>query len=74
MARWEEGTRTVLDVPLIAPVGYASLTVLFLLAWTWIRRMGLPGGRRAAALAAALVPISLGHAAGLQALKTYLGW
>ncbi len=74
MARWEEGTRTLLDVPLIAPIGYASLTVLFLLAWTWIRRTRFRGGRRLAALAAVLLPIALGHALGLQALKTYLGW
>jgi hypothetical protein len=69
MAKWQEGTRTVLDVPLIALIGYPSLTVLFLPLWSWALC-----GRRAAALAAALTVLAVVHALGLQALKDFLGW
>ncbi len=74
MARWEEGTWFVLDVPPIALIGYSSLTVLFLLTWSWSLRWPVQGARRVPCLAGALVPLALGHAAGLQALKTWLGW
>jgi hypothetical protein len=70
MARWQEGTRTVLDVPLIAMVGYPSLAVAFLLLWTWSRRRGLGPLPTLAALAV----LAVGHAFSLQALKDLLGW
>lgn len=69
IAKWQEGTRTVLDVPLIALIGYPSLTVLFLPLWSWALR-----GRRAAALVVALIVLAVAHALGLQALKDVLGW
>jgi len=74
MARWEEGTRMVLGVPLIALVGYPSLAALFLIAYGFVRKRGFQGARRAAALGACLLPIALVHAAGLQELKKVLGW
>jgi len=74
MARWEEGTWLVLDIPPIALIGYSSLAVLFLLAWSWALRRGWHSGRRALALSAVLLPIALGHAMGLQLLKNLLRW
>ena len=69
MAKWQEGTRTVLDVPLIALIGYPSLTVLFIPIWSWALR-----GKRTVTLAAALTVLAVVHALGLQALKRLLGW
>lgn len=74
MARWEPGTWFVLDVPPIALIGYSTLTLLFLGAWSWVLRTKTQGLSRAGLLTAALLPIALGHAAGLQALKSWLGW
>ncbi|MCH9651124.1 MAG: hypothetical protein K0U98_23070 [Deltaproteobacteria bacterium] len=74
MARWQPGTWFVLGVPPIALVGYSSLAVFFLLAWSWVLRKDKKGMNRAALLAATLLPIALGHAAGLQILKNWLGW
>jgi hypothetical protein len=73
MARWQIGTRATLDVPWIALVGYPTLTVGFLLAWSWAVRVR-PWKRRTARLVATLVPLALVHAGGLQGLKRWLGW
>lgn len=73
MARWQAGTRTVLNVPLITWIGYPSLAVLFLLLWSWA--MGRDS--RAKRIAALLIPLpflAIGHALGLQAVKSALGW
>lgn len=73
MARWEEGTRATLDVPWIALIGYPTLTIGFLLAWSWSTRV--PAGKaRLLRLAVTMIPVALIHAAGLQALKGALGW
>lgn len=74
MARWEPDTWFVLGVPPIALVGYSSLAVFFLLAWSWALRKEKQGTHRAALLAATLILIALGHATGLQTLKSWLGW
>jgi hypothetical protein len=73
MARWQEGTRTFLDVPFITWIGYPTLAVLFLLLWGWALGMD----SRAKRFAALLIPLpflAFGHALGLQELKSALGW
>lgn len=74
MARWEEGTRTVLDVPLIALIGYPTLTVLFLLVWCHIWHRFPRPMPRGTALVLTLIPLAVLHALSLQELKTFLGW
>ncbi|MEM9292892.1 MAG: hypothetical protein AAGD01_14515 [Acidobacteriota bacterium] len=79
MAKWEEGTRRSFGVPWIALVGYPTLTLPFLVAWSWAARQPgstrpSPPRRRLARLALALTPLALLHAWGLQALKSVLGW
>jgi hypothetical protein len=74
MARWEAGTRTVLEVPLIAFVGYPSLACAFIVLWCWTLRSVVHTGTRIATLAVLLPVLGLAHASGLQALKTILGW
>lgn len=73
MARWQEGTRTTLDVPWITLIGYPTLTVLFLLLWCRVMRRP-PGGARTALLLVGLTLLALIHAAGLQGIKDLLGW
>ncbi|HEX6898377.1 MAG TPA: hypothetical protein VF789_01635 [Thermoanaerobaculia bacterium] len=73
MARWQEGTRSTLDVPWITWIGYPTMAVLFLPLWGWA--MGMDS--RAKRLAALLIPLpflAFGHALALQALKSALGW
>jgi len=72
MARWQEGTRSVLGVPLITWIGYPSLAVLFLLLWAWAMERG-SNLKRAVALLIPLPFLAVGHALGLQALKSGLG-
>ncbi len=72
MARWQAGTRTTLGVPWIATIGYPTLAVGFLLLWQSARRRSPIG--RIALLAVGLPALALGHAFGLQALKSALGW
>lgn len=73
MARWQEGTRTTLDVPWITLIGYPSLTILFLLLWCRLMRRP-PGAARTALLLVGLTLLALVHAAGLQGIKDLLGW
>ncbi|MEP7011009.1 MAG: hypothetical protein ABJC13_11860 [Acidobacteriota bacterium] len=72
MARWQEGTRSTLGVPWIALVGYPTLAVGFLLLWGWAAQRTI--AFRVAILGLGLPSLALGHAFGLQALKTALGW
>lgn len=73
MARWQAGTRAVLGVPLITWIGYPSLAVLFLLLWSWA--MGRDSRlKRIAALLIPLPFLAIGHALGLQAVKSALDW
>jgi hypothetical protein len=72
MARWQDGTRSTLGVPWIALIGYPTLAVGFLLLWGWAARRR--GALRLAILALGLPALGLGHAFGLQALKSALGW
>jgi len=72
MARWQAGTRTVLGVPLITWIGYPSLAVLFLLLWSWAMERG-SRAKRAVALLIPLPFLAVGHAVGLQAVKSALG-
>jgi hypothetical protein len=74
MAKWQEGTWRVLGVPPIALIGYPTLTVLFLLLWTWVLRRSPRPGVRAALLLVTLPVLALGHALGLQELKGLLAW
>lgn len=73
MARWEEGTRFVGGVPLIALIGYPTLAVPAVAAWGWIMERFAPGRSRLAALFATMLALGLIHAAGLQGLKNVLG-
>ena len=74
MARWEEGTAKVLDVPKIALVGYPTFAVVSLACGGWI--LGRYGGARArlSAFALATPVLALGHAWALGRLKDALGW
>jgi len=74
MARWQEGTATILDVPKIALVGYPTLAVASLVVSGWILRRFPRARARCLALAAAAVTLALAHAWGLQRLKEALGW
>jgi hypothetical protein len=74
MARWQPGTRTTLDVPWIALIGYPSQTVLFLLLWCRVMRRRPPGPARTALLLTSLVVLALLHVVILQSLKDLLGW
>jgi hypothetical protein len=74
MARWEPETRMTLGVPWIALVGYPTLAIPFLLAWSAVRRGVVGWPRRLPALAGILTLLALGHALGLAGLKTALGW
>jgi hypothetical protein len=76
MARWQTGTWKVLDMPMIATIGYPSMTILFLLVWRAAMRAtaSSPAAVRAAALLAALGGVSIAHVLVLQALKTAIGW
>jgi len=73
MARWQPGTRTTLDIPWIALIGYPSLTVPFLLLWCRLMRRP-PGAARTAVLLTGLTLLALLHVAGLQCLKDLLRW
>jgi len=74
MARWQEGTATLLDVPKIALIGYPTLAVASLLvAGSILGRFARPAAR-CVALALAAIALALGHAWGLQQLKESLGW
>ena len=73
-ARWEPGTRTFLDVPWIAMIGYPTFAVLFLIVFETVLerfRKPLP---RLAAFGVLLPAIAFAHAAGLTALKRAMGW
>lgn len=77
MARWEVGTRAIRGIPWITWIGYPTLAVGALLAWSWawkVSRGGSAAARLAGALLLTLVPLALAHAAGLQALKDFLAW
>jgi hypothetical protein len=73
MARWQQGTWTVLGVPVITLIGYPSLAVLFLLLWSFAMSRS-SRTKRSAAFLVALPLIACGHAFGLQTLKDALGW
>jgi hypothetical protein len=73
MARWQAGTRSVLGVPLITWIGYPSLAVLFLLLWDWAMERD-SNAKRAAALLIPLPFLAVGHALGLHAIKSTLGF
>jgi len=73
-ARWERGTRTFLDVPWIAMIGYPSFALLFLIAFDFVVERWRRAAPRLAAFAVALPVIAIGHAAGLAALKRALRW
>jgi hypothetical protein len=73
MARWQPGTRTTLDVPWVALVGYPSLTVLFLLFWCRLMHRP-PGAGRTVLLPISLTVLALVHVVGLQSLKDLLRW
>ena len=74
MARWQAGTRSYLDVPLIALIGYPSMTALFLLVWGPLVGPSRPPARRAGVIVLAMTAISLLHVVALQGLKSMLGW
>lgn len=74
MARWEAGTLEVAHVPAIALVGYPTLGVAALALSGWIQARRRAGAPRLAAYAVAAPLLALAHAAGLQALKRWLGW
>ncbi len=74
MARWQTGTWKVLDLPMIATIGYPTMTLLFLWIFGAVARRVPAGPRRGAALAAALAFGSAAHVVVLQALKTRIGW
>ena len=74
MARWQAGTRSVLDVPLIAMIGYPSMTALFLAMWGPLLGPDRPPARRAGGIVVAMTAISLLHVVALQGLKGALGW
>ena len=72
-ARWEPGTRTFLDVPWIAMIGYPTLALVIL--------AGFEGGMKIRTRLARIgwlflfVPLlAIGHGAGLAALKHRLRW
>ncbi len=73
MARWQPGTRTTLDVPWIALIGYPSLTVLFLILWCRLMRRP-PGAARTALVLSSLTLLALLHVVGLQSLKGLVRW
>jgi hypothetical protein len=74
MARWQEGTATILDIPKIALVGYPSFAVASLAVAGWLIGRYRATRSRLAALGVATLPLALGHAWGLQRLKEALGW
>ncbi len=74
MARWQEGTATWLDVPKIALVGYPTLASLALVASGWILGRWRAAGPRLAVFVFVTLALAIGHAWGLQRLKTLLGW
>ena len=74
MARWEAGTLEVARVPAIALVGYPTLGAAALALSGWIQSRWREGALRLAAYAVAAPLLALAHAAGLQALKRWLGW
>lgn len=73
MARWQPGTRTTLDVPWTALIGYPSQTVLFLILWCRVMRRP-PGAGRTVLLLTSLAVLALVHVVVLQGLKDLLGW
>ncbi len=74
MARWQEGTRTLFEIPKIALVGYPTFAVASLLVSGSILGRWRGTGARLVAFALATPPLALGHAWGLQKLKEGLGW
>ena len=74
MARWQQGTWTVLDVPLTALIGYPSLSVLFLLLWGAVMTRGRGTASRVVALLVLLSALAAVHAWGLQSVKSWLAW
>lgn len=74
MARWESGTRTTLDVPWIALVGYPTMAVALLAAHATVLRKVRATLARTIALLVTMSVIAVGHAAGLQRLKDALDW
>lgn len=74
MARWEAGTLEVANVPAIALVGYPTLGAAALALSGWIQTRWRERAPRLAAYALAAPLLALAHAAGLQALKRWLGW
>lgn len=73
MARWEPGTRTTLDVPWIALIGYPTMAVGLLAVHAVVLRWVRSALPRSLALAAAMSLLAVGHAAALQRLKDALG-
>jgi hypothetical protein len=74
MARWEQGTVTVVGVPTIALVGYPTFAALSLVAIGAILRRWPGTSARLVASALAVPLLAALHASGLQALKRSLGW
>ena len=74
MARWQAGTQAILDVPLMALIGYPTMAWTFLALWlavrTWVRARAL----RVIALVGLIPPLAIAHAAALQELKDALHW
>lgn len=73
MARWEAGTRTLLDIPWIALVGYPTMALLFLPLFAATAR-AVTGRRLVSSLAIRVGFVGVAHAWALQGLKRALGW
>jgi len=74
MARWETGTRVFLDTPLIALVGYPTMTLLYLCLWRWIMTRYIRTASRLIVFLILIPPVAIFHALALQAMKTFLRW